>query len=179
MKKILAILAVFAISGVAPAATLNWTLSNIKTPTDNSVAGAGYAAYLFITEQSGDFGAKTTTSTEIESLIKSKGDLTDYIAATKTATTAGSVTGATGYYGNFGAGDSLTAFAVVFDSSNYADAKNYIITPTQSASWTSSTGFKNLVFGSQKDATWTAVPEPSTAVLALAGLALLLKRRKA
>ena len=29
------------------------------------------------------------------------------------------------------------------------------------------------------NATWTAVPEPSTAVLALAGLALLLKRRKA
>ena len=26
---------------------------------------------------------------------------------------------------------------------------------------------------------WTAVPEPSTAALALAGLALLLKRRKA
>ena len=54
--------------------------------------------------------------------------------------------------------------------------------PTVSAAdWNAFTvnGAKNTTSSLSKTSGWTAVPEPSTAALALAGLALLLKRRKA
>ena len=179
MKKILAITVVLATTFAANAATLTWNLMNIKEVGSTTANATGYTAYLFISQQSSDFGAKTASIETITSLIKSKGDLSEYIASTKTVNN-GTASGATGYNGTaFTAGDSLTGFAVVFDASDYSNAKNYFVTAEKSASWTSATGQKPLAFGNMANATWTAVPEPSTAVLALAGLALLLKRRKA
>ena len=178
MKKLLSLAAVFAVIGSASAASLNWNISTVYQPGTTTLA-QGYTAYLFITEQSGAFGATVTTVDSVVSAIKAGDDLTDYIAATGTTSDKGLVSGATGYYNSFGAGDSLTAFAVIVDASDYKSASNYIVTAAKSASWTSSTGAKMLAFGTQANATWTAVPEPSTAVLALAGLALLLKRRRA
>ena len=54
--------------------------------------------------------------------------------------------------------------------------------PTVPASdWTafSASGSKNTSSSLSTSSGWTAVPEPSTAMLALAGLALLIKRRRA
>jgi hypothetical protein len=179
MKKILAIAALVATTTVVQAASLNWSATTIYQP-GTTTALSGGLAYLFISAQSGDFGAKIASVDDIRSYISEGKDLTEYIAATGATNDKGGLAGATGYNGtNFGAGDSLTAFVVVFDAETLADAKNYIVTAEKTASWTSSTGAKTIMFGSQKNATWTAVPEPSTAVLALAGLALLLKRRKA
>ena len=178
MKKYLAFAAFMAFIGIAPAAQLGWTATVIYEPGTTTLAN-GYSIYLFITEQSGSFGADITTVSDITSLIKSKGDVASKAAA-NASITAGRAPGQTGYNGNnFAAGDSLSAFAVIFDAADAASASNYILTETKSVSWKSGTGTVNLPFGSQKNATWTAVPEPSTAVLAFAGLALLLKRRKA
>ena len=204
MKKLLTFAILVAMTGFAQAATLNWSAANIyqpkEKPTDSNVQLSGGLAYLFVTAQtetSGTFGSTVTTVDAVKTLIESgaefytegtgkeaknylkKGDDKIQIAAIGATTSAGRLAGDTGYYGNFGAGDALTAFAVVFDANTLAGASNYLVTSTQSQSWTSSTGAKTLTFGSQANATWTAVPEPSTAVLALAGLALLLKRRKA
>ena len=178
MKKILTLAAILAVAGVASAASLNWSVSNVYQP-GTTTAASGYAAYLFITEQSGDFGAKTTTADSIVALMKSGDDISDYIAATGTTSDKGLISGATGYYANFGAGDSLTAFAVIVDAANYTSASNYIITAEKSASWTSSTGAKALAFGSQASQTWTSVPEPGTAALALLGVGMLIRRRRA
>ena len=179
MKKKILILAALTLATVVNAASLNWNLANIYQPK-TTTAAEGFSAYLFISAQSGDFGVKTTTVSDINSLITSGGDWSQYVAAIGTTNNKGMINGATGYNGNnFAAGDSLTAFAVVFDAANAESAKNYFITAEKSASWTSGTGAKALGFASQANATWTPVPEPSTAVLALAGLALLLKRRKA
>ena len=198
MKKLITLAVVFATAGLAQAATLNWSGVQIyqpkEKPTDSNVALSGGLVYLFITEQSKEFGAGVTTATAVSDLITSgaelytdtdgkkylkKGDDKIGIAAQGATNTAGGFSGATGFYGNFGAGDSLTAFAVIFDSADLATAKNFMVTAEKSASWTSSTGAKTLGFMSQANNTWTPVPEPSTAVLALAGLALLLKRRRA
>jgi len=198
MKKLLTLAVVIATASLAQAATLSWMASQVyqpkENPTDANVAVNGGLVYLFITEQSKEFGAGVTTATAVSDFITSgaelytdtegkkylkKGDDKIGIAAQGATNTAGGFSGATGFYGNFGAGDSLTAFAVVFDASTLAEAKNFMVTSTKSASWTSPSGAKTLLFGSQANATWTAVPEPSTAVLALAGLALLLKRRRA
>ena len=171
------------------AASLNWAISNIKTPADSSVAGSGYMAYLFMTSQTvssttGDnFGvANTTTAAAIAALTGGTfaDYATTYAASSKASTTAGLVNGATGYYGNFNAGDALTAFAVIIDASDPAAMNNYIITSEVSTSWTSGTGAKALGFGSQASATWTAVPEPTSGLLMLLGMAgLALRRRRA
>ncbi len=179
MKKILAFSAALVMAGSTSAASLNWSISKVIDSSGNALSGV--AAYLFITEQSGDFGATVASVEKITTLIESGADLSDYIAGTGTTNASGVISGSTGYYGNFGAGDSLTAFAVIFDAADYASAANYIVTAEKSASWTSSTGAKQLAFGSQANATWspTSVPEPGTAALALLGVGMLLKRRKA
>ena len=197
MKKILSFAILLALVGSSNAAQLNWSGLNIYQPGSTTEKLSGGAIYLFVTEQSKNFGAGTTTVNDVKTLIEKagtevvtdgegkatgikNGTTTIDIAATGASNTSGGFSGATGYNGtSFGAGDSLTAFAVIIDAADFANAKNYIVTDTRSASWTSSTGFKTLAFGSQANATWTPVPEPSTTVLALAGLALLLKRRKA
>ena len=177
MKKFALLFSAVAFSTVASAASLNWSMNKIVD--ENGAAMVGVTAYLFITEQSSDFGAKVTTVDEIKSLITSGGDLSEYIAASGTSNAAGGISGNTGYYGSFGAGDSLTGFAVVFDAATYGEAQHYIVTAEKSASWTSPTGAKALAFGSLQNSTWVSVPEPATAALALLGLGLMIKRRKA
>ena len=180
MKKTLAIIAAMAMFNLANAASLNWQIAGITQP-GTTTPGAGYAVYLFILEQSKDFGAKTITRSDLASLIESGSDFSQYVAATGSSNDNGGVTGATGYNGtSFTTGDSLKSFAVVFDAANVASASNYMMTTKYaSVSWGSPNGIKTASFGSQSGATWTPVPEPSTTVLALAGLALLLKRRRA
>ncbi len=198
MKKILTFFAVVAFVSVAQAATLNWMISQVQAPGTTSNA-SGYATYLFITQQSGNFGAGTTTVADVISFIKGGatevtdtagkvtslvlGNDTIDVAASKT-TSNGMITGGTGYNGgNYVAGDSLSAFAVILDGANIGAAQNYIVTSVESVTWAGSTGAQQLKFGSQAPVNgqerWTPVPEPSTAALALAGLALLLKRRRA
>ena len=194
MKKSLTFIAVLALANAVQAASLNWNITSVLSPTTGEKAD-GYLAYLFITEQNVTHGTTATTTTiqAVKDLIESgaeyytegdnkylkKGDDKIQIAAMGTSVSGG-ISGATGYNGNnFDKPDSLKAFAVIFDANTLAGAKNYIVTAEKSASWTSSTGARPLAFGNQSGATWTPVPEPSTAVLALAGLALLLKRRRA
>lgn len=182
MKKILSIAMVMALTFMCRAASLNWTITAVYELGTETLA-TGYSAYLFISEQSSNWGAKTATIEEITALIESKGDISDYVAASA-ETTNGRVPSATGYNGsNFAAGDSLTGFAVIFDASDYASAAHYLVTSEKSASWTSGTGAKSLGFGGQlatKDAaSWTSVPEPGTAALALLGIGMLIRRRRA
>ena len=186
MKKILSSLGILAFISAASAASLNWTITNVYQSSDPTTKAQGYSAYLFITEQAKDYGAQVTTVEDITALITSKGNLEPYIAAGPqlTGSTGGFTGVATGYYGAFDAGDSLTGFAVIFDAATYEQASNFIITGLKSQSWTSATGSKALAFGSQAAATstnpsWTSVPEPGTAALALLGVGMLLKRRRA
>ena len=194
MKKLLVFAALIAALNSAQAASLNWSAMRIYEP-GTTTGASDYVAYLFITAQSGNFGAGITTVDAVTDLIKSGAEVvtdddgkatglkkgtTIIDIAGSGVTSSGKLTGATGYNGNhFGENDSLSGFAVIFDAATLAAADHYIVTDVASVSWGSSTGAKSLGFGTQANATWTAVPEPSTAALALAGLALLLKRRKA
>jgi hypothetical protein len=182
-------------SGITQGASLNWSANSIYQPGTTTPVDTGLA-YLFLTAQNKDYGVTVTTVDAVKDLLSSgaefytdtdtgknyikKGDDKIQIAASGSTNNKGGLAGATGFNGSaFDNGDGLTAFVVVFDATNFADAKNFIVTSEKSASWTSSSGSKTMMFGSQANATWTPVPEPSTAALALAGLALLLKRRRA
>ena len=186
MKKSLLTFAAITAASLSQAASLTWMVTNVKSPADKTVAGEGYTVMLFMISQTSsadnfeNFGKANTTLAKVTELADAGkfDDLANLAAVSKETTSAGAVTGATGYNGNnFGSGDSLSAFAIVIDK----DKKKYFTTNTASASWTSGTGSKQLSFGSQANASYSSfgpVPEPATGALALAGIALLFRRRK-
>ena len=177
-------LAVALVAGLSQAASLNWTITNVKSSSDSTAAGENYVAYLFFTSVS-DSLAGTYTVTTVDAVKAAIADGTTAFSttttpkayATGTTSSSGGITGATGLDG-FGAGDSVTGFAVVFD----ADGKNYIVTGEKTATWTSSTAAKSVAFGSQANNTTfspvTPVPEPCSVALVLLGVAALGLKRK-
>ena len=191
MKKLMIACVAVAMAAVAQAASVNWTISNVYSPSDSTakVAAGSMSAWLFVTANSTDVTTiKTTTLAAVQAVLDS-GDLTglaSLASAHGTNTSDGMFTGATGLDG-FSSG-SLTAFAVVVDSTDLASAGNYFLASggaEKTATFTSPTGMKALAFGSQATITqsaggWTAtaVPEPTSGLLLLLGMAGLALKRK-
>ncbi len=190
MKKLMIICVATLITAVAQAATVNWTISNVYSPSDSTakVAAGSMSAWLFVTANSTDVttGIPVTTLAAVQSVLDS-GDLSglsSLAAAHGSNTAAGNVVGSTGLTG-FSSG-SLTAFAVVVDSTDLASAENYFLVSdgaTKSVTFTSATGAKALIWGDQTSYTqgagkWSAVPEPTSGLLMLLGMAGLALRRK-
>ncbi len=193
MKKLMIACVAVAMAAVAQAASISWTISNVYSPSDSTakVATGTMSAWLFVTANSTDVttGIPVTTLSAVQAVLDS-GDLTGLAslsAANRTNSSAGMFTGATGLEG-FSSG-SLTAFAVVVDSTDLASAQNYFLAgggTEKTATFTSATGIKTLGWGSQATITqaaggWTSVvPEPTSGLLMLLGVAgLALRRRRA
>ena len=190
MKKLIIACVAVAMAAATQAASINWTISNIYTPTDSTAkfdAGT-ISAWVFVTANTTDktTGIPVTTLAAVQAVLDS-GDLTGLssLAATHgTNASAGMFTGASGLEG-FSSG-SLTAFAVVVDSTDLASAQNYFLASggaEKTATFTSATGAKTLAWGSQASITqaaggWTAVPEPTSGLLLLLGMAGLALKRK-
>ena len=184
-----------AMAAVAQAASINWTITNVYSPSDSTskVAVGSMSAWVFVTANSTDVttGIPVTTLAAVQTVLDS-GDLTGLssLSAAHASNTAaaGAFTGATGLTG-FSTG-TLTAFAVVVDSTDLASAGNYFLVSdgaTKSATFTSATGAKYLAWGDQTSYTqgagkWasvaTDVPEPTSGLLLLLGMAGLALRRK-
>lgn len=180
-----------AVSAVTQAASINWTITNVYSPSnpEAKVTAGSMSAWLFVTANSTDVtGIPVTTKAAVQSVLDSKNlsGLSDLAAAHAANTADGTIGGATGLTG-FSSG-TLTAFAVVIDSTDLATAKNYFIVSDgqeKSATFTSATGAKPLAWGDQTSYTqgagkWTAAPEPTSGLLLLLGMAgLALKRKRA
>ena len=190
MKKLMIACVAVAMAAVTQAATVNWTITNVYSPSDSTakVAAGTMSAWLFVTANTTDVttGIPVTTLAAVQSVLDS-GDLTglsSLAAAHGSNAAAGGFSGATGLTG-FSSG-TLSAFAVVVDSTDLASAENYFLVSggaTKDATFTSATGAKTLLWGSQASITqaagaWTAVPEPTSGLLMLLGMAGLALRRK-
>ena len=190
MKKLVIAFAAVAMAAIAQAAAINWSAAAVSSGDGVSwnggkpaSKGSGYAAYFFIT--SSTQASDTIVSYDAVVSALAAGDLSVLDNATKQVAlnTNGAVpTTAVGTYGVTQA-DTVSAFMVVFDNSAADEAAYFAASNIKTAeiaqgassnsamSWTGYTA----AYG------WTemaAVPEPTSGLLLLLGMAGLALRRK-
>ena len=178
MKKIMIAVAATIVGIVANAAAVSWSITNIQSSPSTEVS-AGWlvqiysssVAYSFEDAKAGNIAATFTGATV------SSG--TAFRAGQKETDAAS-------------AGDTVTLYAVIYDAATIADAKYYIVSDTASKTVAASGADISVAFGSMAGTTaankflnssWTAtaaVPEPTSGLLMLLGMAgLALRRRRA
>ena len=176
MKKIIPFLAVAVFAAVSAQATsVKWSASSIKDENGNKITGA--AAYVFVTADTKASPATTVIDRDtIVAKIKA-GDTSVLSSATATAsvTSLGGIS--TTFDGGWAENDKVTAFMVIYDSSDPSGSAKAIITDNVQTTL-GSMGATPASFGAQGSATWTAVPEPTAVALLAIGLAALGLKRK-
>lgn len=191
MKKLMIGLFAMTMAVAAQAATCTWVLTNVYGPngTDLLAAGSG-TAYLFTTEvmSVADAYALAGTGADAIATAMNSGYQIGQTGAGKFSDTAtkpdASTLGLTG-------GKSYSFYAVVFDTTSITDESNFYVTtttanpvaiPTSSANAQIGLGSQAGTSKSQADGAWMAVnvPEPTSGLLLLLGMAgLELKRKQA
>ena len=161
----------------AQAATVNWTISGVKADGGGAPT-AGWAVMAFYTEVDAGFDA-------IESAIKSKtasslafdtGSLTVSMSKGKIAAHDTTVAGITDTTKNY------DFYFVVFNNSDAAAADKYAMVSNLDVAYTGMDTKYKISGDFSTLPTWesTAVPEPTTGLLVLLGVAgLALRRRRA
>ena len=177
MKKIMIALAAIATATVVNAAACSWTGAAIALRSGETATQ--YTMYLL--------DASVTSASDMATLL-SAGD-TSKLAAATVETTTGIAVGTTAArwsktgFGNFTAGNEYTFYTVIFNNA-VADADAYMITAEKTATAPDS-GSLAMAFGTQASNTWnemssSSVPEPTSRLLLLLGVAgLALKRKRA
>ena len=169
-------IAVVAFGTIAHAATVNWSVAGVYKP-ETTTAGAGYAVYLFQATEG-------LTASSIASAVEAGNFASVASSALSSGTTLASgafmKTGLGSYSGTTDAPTSVDFITIVFDAAAYADAENYAMGST-TLTFTSATGAKTAAFTNfSTNNSWQAVPEPTSGLLMLVGLAgLALRRRRA
>ena len=174
MKKIMITLAVVAMATVVNAAACAWSGLGVAK-VDAADVATSYTMYLL--------DASVTDATTMAEYL-ANGD-TSYLSAATVTTTAGIAAGTAvrwnTTFGDYTAGDSYTYYTVIFNG-DVASADQFMITSEKTASVPAS-GSLAMAFGTQASNTWNtmaAVPEPTSGLLMLVGLAgLALRRRRA
>lgn len=175
MKKLMITMMAVALAAIANAATVKWSVTNVQSSPDNAVA-AGWAVQIFGEGVTYDY-AKAVA-----------GELATWTTGTTTAS-------GTSFRANGSAtqadGTTASYYMVIYDNANIADAQNYIVSGLKSVTTNAAGSDVNASFGSMSgtgstnmflSSSWTAtaVPEPTSGLLMLLGMAgLALRRRRA
>ena len=171
MKKIIIGVCAVMLGIAAQAATVNWSSNAIQSSPDNAVA-AGWLVEIYSSSVVYDYEAAMA------------GDIAAWASGSTVA--AGQTFRATGS-GVQSDGTTASYYAVVYDASSIAGAKNYIVSDLVTVTTAANDATANLAFGAMNASTaankflnssWTAVPEPTSGLLMLVGLAGLALRRK-
>ena len=186
MKKLF-ILATVLMAGMASAASVKWELNTAKaTFGGSSVAKKGTAYVVFL-------GSDTLSSLSYADIIaktqvgESNGYATSLgkVSAKNISVDSESGLGNYAVYMTYVGSDEKTYYNVSTDiySLTAANVEAFFnegtAIPASSFSFVDSKPGTTMATASASGGGWVAVPEPASAALALAGLAMLIKRRKA
>lgn len=178
MKKLIIVAAIFCAAAISQAATVNWTISGVKASGDTAPT-AGWAVMAFYTEVGAGSDAivsaiqsKTAASKAFEStslaVSMSKGKVAAHDA------TAAGITDTSKSY---------DFYFVVFNNADAAAATEYAIQSALNKSYSSMDGKFSVASTFSSSTPWastSAVPEPTSGLLMLLGVAgLALRRRRA
>lgn len=170
MKKIIMAVAIVCAAAIANAASLSWSLTGITASESTAVAAGSMVAYLMDGATYSAFSA-----------ADNKGA---YVAANslQSALIAVGRTGATasGTYGTYAPGDSISAYIVLFDGTDATKAANYASTTAQTIT-VPGAGNAKLTTTFAGTSGWQPagdVPEPTSGMLVLIGMAGLALRRR-
>ena len=172
--------AIVCAAAFAQAATAKWTCNNAYAPGSSTDKAAGYAAYFIQSAALSLTDAQTALG---------KGDLASVIgSATAGASGALNNTGVgnVGGWGDFGNGETVTGYLLLVNTDSTKAYLSAEASGTTGGTGTAATiAIGNLAgTGSSPDtrnaANWYAIPEPTSGLLLLLGVAgLALKRRRA
>ena len=170
MKKIMILLAAITLGVVANAASVTWMCTAVSTKLSDGTSANGVIAYLF---------EGSLSDTVLESIAGGTWDASTsgYIASKNTTSTGLISQSGIGSYEN----ETVSFSMILFNSDSYATATEFKYAEVNNVEFV--TANKTAAFSSPlSSATWqaVAVPEPTSGLLMLVGLAgLALRRRRA
>ena len=187
MKKLMFVLGAVVMAASVQAAAVSWTCTNVKDSTGGKINGVAYFINAATLSQS-DFRALSGAdafNTALSGMYSWTPSDHGY--------TAGKYNGddvANAALGLSDATEGYSVYLAIFDTATITDTSNYYLTSAQSLDTLSGTYSASVAFGnqstpSQAEGAWSAVkgsavPEPTSGLLMLVGLAgLALRRRRA
>ena len=188
MKKLMIAAAIVCAAAMSQAATAQWKGNNLYAPGSTTDKGAGYIGY-FVESSAYDLATAQSDLT--------KGDYSKVLAAA----TAGSsyafnnsgVVTKSAEFGNYGNEETVTGYLLIFNAGDIKDATYAYLSAEASGATgdlgqTASINFNKLngentsaPFNpdSRVQGNWYAIPEPTSGLLLLLGVAGLALRRRA
>ena len=193
MKKLMIAAAIVCAAVVSQAASMQWNALMIKSDKTGSANASGYSAYSFLasaTAGSEATLAKVTSIAAITALLADDGNVNDVIAKAlnKGAVNNGLLSIAKYTDDKWDNTTSQSTFAIIFNNADATKATEFLVVPAggmaTAVTFTDKDNSKTVAFGSQaSNLGWTAVaavPEPTSGLLLLLGIAgLALKRKRA
>ena len=178
MKKLMFMLAAVAMTACTQAASVSWTCTNVKDGTGSPISGIAY----FV-------NAATLSQSDAKAFTKASDWTTALSGAYSwSPTDAGKYTSAAVDNATLGLTDATasSAYLVIFDTAAITDTSHYYMTEVKNFDTYGGTETASVKWGSQSTASqaagaWTSVspvPEPTSGLLMLIGMAGLALRRK-
>ena len=182
MKKLVFMLAAAVAVVSVQAASVNWTCTNVKDGSGNPISGVAYFINAATLSQS-DFKALNGAAAFNTALS----GMYNYTPATAGKYTIASTEAVENSALGLADATAYNVYLAVFDTTTITDSSKYYLTDVLELTTFSGTNTQQIKFGSQSTASqaagaWTSVnvPEPTSGLLMLVGLAgLALRRRRA